>query len=239
VGAVAGDTIEICLVMTDTALLAGGDDPALVTSTEARASNPAAGMVPAPVARDLVRNAARVFVRRLYTDPQSGELVAMESTRRVFAGNLRRMLLLRDQTCRTPWCGAPIRHGDHVKDFADGGPTSLPNAQGLCERCNQTKNLLGWSAEALDTRPGRHTVRTTTPTGHHYDSTAPPLLGRPAASRQARAVPPAGRPPQWRAGGQLPPARPSPVESPVEVWMAKQLMSRVQVDVPWHEAIGA
>jgi hypothetical protein len=29
------------------------------------------------------------------------------------------------------------------------------------------------------------------------------------------------------------------MESPVEVWMAKQLMSRVQVDVPWHEAIGA
>jgi hypothetical protein len=175
--AAQGDTIEICLVMTDTALLAGGDDPVLVTSTDVSGSNPAAGMVPAPVARDMVRDAARVFVRRLYTDPGTGQLVAMESSRRVFAGKLRRMLLLRDQTCRTPWCGAPIRHGDHVVDHADGGPTSLPNAQGLCERCNQTKNLLGWSAEVLDATPGGHTVRTITPTGHTYDSVAPPLLG--------------------------------------------------------------
>jgi hypothetical protein len=124
----------------------------------------------------MVRDAGKVFVRRLYTDPDTGQLVAMESTRRVFAGNLRRMLVLRDGACRTPWCGAPIRHGDHVTDFADGGPTSLPNAQGLCERCNQTKALPGWSAEVLDATPGRHTVRTTTPTGHTYDSTAPPML---------------------------------------------------------------
>jgi hypothetical protein len=186
----ADDTIEICLVMTDTALLGGGDVPALVTSTDARGSYPAAGMVPAPVARDMVRDAAKVFVRRLYADPQSGQLAAMESTRRVFDGSLRRMLVLRDQTCRTPWCGAPIRHGDHVTDVADGGPTSLTNAQGLCARCNQTKNLPGWSATVIDPTQGRHTVRTTTPTGHTYDSVAPPLPGSsrrdaPAASTAA------------------------------------------------------
>jgi hypothetical protein len=182
--AAAGEVVEICLVMTDTALLAGGDEPALVTSTDARGSNPAAGMVPAAVARDIVRDAGRAFIRRLYTDPQSGQLVAMESSRRVFDGNLRRMLLLRDGRCRTPWCGAPVRHGDHIVAHADGGPTSLPNAQGLCERCNQTKSLPGWSAEVLDATSGRHTVRTTTPTGQHDDSTAPPLLGSgPGISR--------------------------------------------------------
>jgi hypothetical protein len=170
-----GGTVEVHLVMTDAALLAGGDDPALVTA-DLSGSNPAAGMVPAPVARDLVRQAAKVFVRRLYTDPESGQLVAMESSRRVFDGHLRRMLILRDGTCRTPWCDAPVRHADHVTDHADGGPTDLANGQGLCERCNQTKNLPGWTAETLDGGPGRHVVRTTTPTGHTYDSTAPPLL---------------------------------------------------------------
>jgi hypothetical protein len=72
----------------------------------------------------------------------------------VFDGNLRRMLILRDGTCRTPWCDAPIRHGDHITDAADGGPTSYTNGQGLCERCNQTKNLPGWTARTLDGRPG-------------------------------------------------------------------------------------
>ena len=188
--------MELQLVMTDAALLAGGDDPALVTS-ELSGSNPAAGLVPAPVARDIVRDAARVFVRRLYVDPGSGQLVAMESTRRVFDGNLRRMLVRRDGVCRTPWCGAPIRHGDHVVAHADGGPTSLANGQGLCERCNQTKALPGWRAETIatpaDVAPARHVVRTTTPTGHTYDSTAPPLLpsvGQARARRSGAAAPP-------------------------------------------------
>jgi hypothetical protein len=137
------------------------------------------------VARDLVRHAATVWVRRLYADPASGQLVAMESTRRVFEGNLRRMLILRDQTCRTPWCEAPIRHGDHVRPAAAGGPTSLRNGQGLCERCNHTKSLPGWAATVVTggTSPPRaggdaaHSVRLATPTGHTYDSTAPPLPG--------------------------------------------------------------
>jgi hypothetical protein len=144
-----------------------------------------------------------VVVRRLYTDPESGQLVAMESTRRVFDGHQRRLLVLRDGQCRTPWCGAPIRHADHVVAHADGGPTSLGNGQGLCERCNQTKTLPGWGAEVLDVRregaAGRHTVRTTTPTGHHDDSVAPPLLGgSPSASPAAAdmAAPQSNDPPR-------------------------------------------
>jgi hypothetical protein len=202
----AGDVVEIQLVMTDTALLAGGDDPALVTS-EMSESNPAAGLVPASVARDIVRDAAKVFVRRLYTDPESGQLVAMESARRVFAGNLRRMLVRRDGHCRTPWCDAPIRHGDHVMAHAAGGPTSLRNGQGLCERCNQTKTMPGWQSETLDGIPGRHVVRTTTPTGHQYDSIAPPLLGsnREKAQAENMAVPRSNDPPRRLNIDQLTP----------------------------------
>ena len=146
----ASVAVEVQLVITDETLLAGGDAPALLTDNDTSGSNPAASLVPAPVARDLVRDAATVWVRRLYTRPDTGQLVAMESTRRVFDGNLRKMLILRDRTCRTPWCDAPIRHGDHITDAADGGPTSYTNGQGLCERCNQTKNLPGWTARTLD-----------------------------------------------------------------------------------------
>ncbi len=34
---------------------------------------------------------------------------------------LRRLIQTRDRTCRTPWCGAPIRHTDHVIPVAQGG----------------------------------------------------------------------------------------------------------------------
>jgi hypothetical protein len=132
------------------------------------------------------------------------------------------MLVLRDGRCRTPWCGAPIWHADHVVAHAEGGPTSLPNGQGLCERCNQTKTLPGWPAEVLDTvldtgrdsPAGRHAVRTTTPTGHHYDSTAPPLLGR-------RSMSPATRPPRC--------ASRSPVES--------RMMSLLAARRRWHAPV--
>jgi len=172
----AGDGVEVHLVMSEETLLRGGDAPALLTSDPAGSST-AADLVPAPVARDVVRQAATAWLRRLYASPTTGQLVAMESARRVFDGNLRRMLVLRDQTCRTPWCEAPIRHGDHVHPDAAGGPTSLQNGQGLCERCNHTKSLAGWRADVSTTGPpGAHTVRTTTPTGHTYESASPPLL---------------------------------------------------------------
>lgn len=122
---------------------------------------------------------ARVWLRRLFTHPGTGSLVAMDSVRRVFDGGLRRYLLARDAgTCRTPWCDAPARDVDHVHDHAHGGPTSEANGQGLCVRCNLTKALPGFTAMTVtDLRPGApHTVATTTSTGHTYSSQAPPLL---------------------------------------------------------------
>lgn len=87
----------------------------------------------------------------------------------------------RDQRCRTPWCDAPIRHIDHVKTHAAHGPTSAANLDGLCEACNQAKTAPGWHARP---RPGpRHTIETTTPTGHTYQSQAPPLPGDSGPTR--------------------------------------------------------
>jgi hypothetical protein len=113
------------------------------------------------------------WVRRLYVAPETGELVAMDSKARRFEGKLAEFLRLRDQTCATKHCGAPVRHLDHVKDHADGGKTTARNGQALCEYCNYAKQAHGWSARP---RPGpRHTVETTTPTGHTYTSTAPAM----------------------------------------------------------------
>ncbi|HET7388582.1 MAG TPA: DUF222 domain-containing protein [Nocardioidaceae bacterium] len=149
------------------------------------------GIVPAGWARDLLSNlpaTASAWVRRLYTHPATGELVALDSRRRTFSDGLRDLLLIRDQTCRTPWCDAPIRHGDHVIPRVEGGETRGANGQGLCEACNYVKQAPGWTTRQ---RPGPgHVVRVTTPTGRAYESAAPPLPGQGRwEPRRPRAAP--------------------------------------------------
>ena len=133
------------------------------------------GPIPAELARRIARSAAEtagLWLRRLYTEPRTGQLVAMESRSRCFEGGLAEFLIVRDQVCRTPWCDAPVRHGDHVVPSEDGGATSESNGQGLCEACNQAKTAVGWQA-----RPGPDgaggSVETIMPTGHVYRSRAP------------------------------------------------------------------
>ncbi|GAA3287348.1 DUF222 domain-containing protein [Arthrobacter citreus] len=130
-----------------------------------------------------------VWLRRLYTSPTSGQLTAMDSRARLVPHGLARLIAARDQVCRTPWCGAPIRHYDHIKPVHAGGATSADNIQGLCQACNQAKEAPGWKAETSVLQPGqaeeqcervqrpqnRHNVTTRTSTGHLYTSTAPLL----------------------------------------------------------------
>ena len=130
------------------------------------------------MARRWVRDAGEgsVWLRRLYTSPQGRDLVAMDSRRRVFTGLLRRMLVLRDDVCSTPWCDGVIAHADHTRPVRDGGPTDLANGGGRCARCNYVKEAPGWSVRV--TRPGPSPeLQVTTPLGRRYRSHPPPLLG--------------------------------------------------------------
>ncbi len=121
----------------------------------------------------------KVLLRRFYTAPTSGELLAMDSKARLFPPGMRRFIETRDDTCRTPYCDAPIRHIDHVVPWHNGGTTSLTNGAGLCEACNHTKENPGWNAKTIP--GGRHQLEISTPTGHRYQSKAPPLPGHPRA----------------------------------------------------------
>lgn len=161
--------IEIGLIITDRALFGIDDEPAMLTGH---------GPLPAAAARSLVRHAATpvdgdratVWVRRLYTD-RTGRLVAMDSRRRTFPPAARRFIIARDQTCRTPWCDAPIRHVDHVEQASRGGPTTIDNGQGLCENCNYSRAAPGWAARA----DPDGTVHQTTPSGQVHTTKPPPL----------------------------------------------------------------
>ena len=156
--------IEVKIVMTADSLANDSDQPAMVDGY---------GPVPAAWAREALTD-AEVFVRRLFTDPV-GNLVAMESRSRKAPDGLAEFITTRDGgICRTNGCDAPIRNIDHAQRHADGGETSAENLQGLCERCNQAKEALGWQA-----RPGPDgSIITITPTGHIYTSPPPDTWGQ-------------------------------------------------------------
>ncbi|GGB20905.1 HNH endonuclease [Flexivirga endophytica] len=141
-----------------------GDTPADV---------PGYGPVPADLAREWITDPEKAArIRRLFSYPGTGDLVGMESTARCYTGLLADFIALRDQTCRTPFCDAPIRHTDHITPHTKGGATTERNAQGLCERCNYVKEhpdyLVGGDAGETYVMTGGLTAssRPPAPPGH-------------------------------------------------------------------------
>jgi X-X-X-Leu-X-X-Gly heptad repeat protein len=198
-GGITGITIN--LVMTDRTLLQADSEPARL---------PGYGTIPAGWARHLARHGTKTrnpdaaelktWIRRLYTAPSTGDIIAMDSKARLFPPALRRLIEVRDDTCRTPYCDAPIRHHDHILPWHNGGPTTIENGAGLCEACNHTKEQPGWNTTARPPatppptpppqgRP-RHHTQLTTPTGHTYHSTAPPPPGTSISSSRKPQRPP-------------------------------------------------
>lgn len=96
------------------------------------------GPVPADLARQVLADSGEK-VRRVFTAPGRRDLIAMETRARRYPGLLDAFIRLRDQRCRTPHCGPPIRHIDHTQPHAHGGATSERNGQGSCEHCNYAK----------------------------------------------------------------------------------------------------
>lgn len=169
-GAAAGAApVTIQLIMTDSALLGGGREPARVHGY---------GPVPADIARRWIlsmlgeredvddedvddEGAARrrrrrrhdrgkIWLRRLFTSPDGKHLVAMDSRARLFTGLLRDLVEYRDQCCTTPFCGAPIRHIDHTTRASDGGATSYRDGRGTCVACNLAREAPGWRVSVAD-----------------------------------------------------------------------------------------
>lgn len=194
--------IEIQLVMPAETLLGQGSEPALA---------PGYGALPAAFARALVASCgsagALAWVRRLFTTPDGRDLVTMDNRRRRFSGPLRHLIELRDQTCRTPWCDAPIRHGDHVIPGGAAVPRPRPTARGCARPATTPRRRPAGTAPPCDADRRRRS-RTPRPT-----PCAPPRhrahlrLDRSAGPSHPRRHGSAGRgqcagaPPRAAAGG--------------------------------------
>ncbi len=170
----AGDVnIELQLIMPLDALIDPDDSSAAVI--------PGYGPLPGGLALEILATTkGRKWWRRLFTGPNSqadrrGPIVGGDPSRRCFDGWLAKLIRLRDQTCRDPFCDAPIRHIDHIIRYSDGGLTTYINGRGECKRGNLVREMPGWRIKLLDCgfHSGPHAIMITTPTGHHYRSRAP------------------------------------------------------------------
>ena len=159
----SGASVDLMLMMTPESLLADGDTPAWLAGH---------GPIPAAVARAWMADTTlNVFLRRIFTDATGTRLASMEARGRRFSSTIRKMLLLRDNTCRNPHCDAPIMDSDHAEPVRKGGKSDLDNASGLCARCNQIKENRGWRHDGnLDQ------LTVTTPTKHTYTTQPGPLI---------------------------------------------------------------
>ncbi|UEJ82349.1 HNH endonuclease [Brachybacterium halotolerans subsp. kimchii] len=125
-------------------------------------------------------------LRRLYTHPSTGELVAMESRSRAFPQGLARYMRIREILCVGPYCDTSIRHADHIRPHAEGGLTSALNGQALCAHCNLTKETLG-SAEHVPAEDGSHRVTWTSRLGATATVTPGSQTGLPMSRTAAQA----------------------------------------------------
>jgi hypothetical protein len=123
------------------------------------------GTIPGSMARQL---AADGSWRRVLLEPVDGWLLDYGRTRYEPSAKLRDHLLGLGQDCRGPYCNARPRQTDHGIDWAEGGPTTARNCNGLCIHTHFLKTAHNFTV----TNNADQSVTWTTPAGNSY--TKPP-----------------------------------------------------------------
>ena len=158
-----------------------------------------------------------VWIRRLYTHPGTGGLVAMDSRARIFPPGLRRLIQTRDETCRTPYCDAPIRHLDHIIPGTTAAPPPWPTAPDSAKPATtpkkrpagppapQTENR---QTPCPDTNPRPRTAATGTPSNSPPPRATPTTPPRhPCRARRSADQPRISRAPATGASSVTRPKR--------------------------------
>lgn len=124
------------------------------------------GALDAETARRLAAKA--LSFARLFVDPIDGSPLALGREKYRPTADMRRVLVLGDETCRFPNCGRPAIYCelDHTEAWADGGSTDLDNLAALCSRHHHIKHEDGWSVEQLD----GGVLRWVSPLGRVYET---------------------------------------------------------------------
>jgi hypothetical protein len=99
--------------------------------------------VSAETSERLACDASRVVMRH----DADGQITEVGARTRTISPALRRALQHRDRGCRFPGCGRPFGQGHHIRHWAHGGPTTLPNLTMLCRRHHRAVHEEGFQVE--------------------------------------------------------------------------------------------
>ncbi|MEJ7705337.1 MAG: DUF222 domain-containing protein [Geodermatophilaceae bacterium] len=158
------------------------------------------GPIDADVAREL---AADATWRRLLTDPATGTVQNVGTTRYTPPAAMATLVRARDQICRWYGCRQPVSRCDldHTVPFLHG-PTASWNLAGLCRGHHRLRTHTRWRAD----QDNDGLISWTSPTGLHATTEPRPGdLHPPRASRRS-AQPSAARPSPARRGSARPSA---------------------------------
>jgi hypothetical protein len=155
-------------LLVPAATAAGGD--------EAPGKIVGVGMIDPVKARELIARAPSL--RRILTDPIESAIVDFDRRTYRVPAELKRMILLRDEHCRAPNCGRPVREIDHSRDYARGGATSLWNLAGLCAGHHHVKHETPWRLVQL----ADGVLDWVGPNGRHHRTFPDAILPAPPAS---------------------------------------------------------
>jgi hypothetical protein len=134
-----------------------------------------AGPLSSDVVRDLLADPeVAVTIRRLVTDPLTGQLLDYGRKTYEIPQRLREFIIARDKTCRFPgcWRRADLGQIDHVIPWDDGGTTRPANLGALCVRHHQLTTFAGW--QITESQADGSCVWTS-PQGRRYDHHPPPF----------------------------------------------------------------
>jgi hypothetical protein len=133
------------------------------------------GPIPAEVAREIAAGAPSFT--RLLTHPETGAVLSVGTDQYRVPADLRRVLRLRDGTCRFPGCARPAARSDidHTQAWEAGGPTDLNNLAHLCRPHHRLKHHTLW---AVHQEPGG-VLCWTSPAGQTHRTSPETYLGPP------------------------------------------------------------
>jgi hypothetical protein len=105
---------------------------------------------------------------RILTHPETGVILSVGKEQYKVTTGIRKVLRVRDETCRFPGCSRPAVKSDidHTQDWQYDGLTDCDNLAHLCEGHHRLKHLSQWSVVQepggilVWTSPGKRTYRT-------------------------------------------------------------------------------
>ncbi len=129
------------------------------------------GPVIADIARQVADQHTAATWRYTATDPATGEVIAIGTTRRRPTEAMKRAVQIRQRTCAFPGCRMPATQCDldHIDAWADGGPTDVSNLAPLCRHDHVIKHAARWMYAILPDG----TPRWTSGLGHTYTKRPP------------------------------------------------------------------